>query len=147
MNKRRGSRRPVPPIGSLVFSLLETAGVVEGRLEEAVNAAGLSLAKLGVLRLLGDANRPVPLSELATIQHCVRSNITQLMDRLEKDGLVRRLADPDDRRAVLAELTPAGQQARAKGMRALADAQRAIMSGLKADEAASLKNALKALGS
>jgi len=44
----------------------------------------------------------------------VRSNITQLMDRLEKDGLVRRRADRDDRRSVLAELTPAGTQAHAK---------------------------------
>ena len=29
---------------------------------------------------------------------CVRSNITQLMDRLEADGLVRRIDDPSDRR-------------------------------------------------
>src|SRR6266571_932397 len=54
--------------------------------------------------------------------------------RLEKDGLVRRRADPDDRRSVLAELTPAGEQAHAKGVRALADAQRAIVKALKAGE-------------
>jgi len=69
------------------------------------------------------------------------------MDRLEKDGLVRRRADPDDRRSVLAELTPAGEQAHARGVRALADAQRAIVSALKAGEAASLQSALTALTS
>src|SRR5207253_11453345 len=69
------------------------------------------------------------------------------MDRLEKDGLVRRRADPDDRRSVLAELTPAGEQAHAKGVRALADAQRAIVKALKAGEATSLQNALTALTS
>jgi DNA-binding MarR family transcriptional regulator len=145
MNKRRRSRRPVSPVGSVVFSLLGTAQAVETRLEEAARSAGLSLAKLGVLRLLAQASRPLPLSELATIQHCVRSNITQLMDRLEKDGLVRRRRDPDDKRGVLAELTPAGRQAHAKGMRALVEAQHAIMSGLNANDVANLKSALKAL--
>jgi DNA-binding MarR family transcriptional regulator len=150
MNKRPlAQKRAGAPAGSgaLVFSFLETAEAVGAKLEAAVSPAGLSLAKLGVLRLLAEAKRPLPLSELAKIQHCVRSNITQLMDRLEKDGLVRRRADPDDRRSVLAELTPAGEQAYAKGMRLLAEAQRAIVSGLKASDAASLKSALKALAS
>src|SRR6266581_4223152 len=116
--------------GAVVSSLLQTAGAVEAKLEAAVSSAGLSLAKLGVLHLLAEAEQPLPLSELAEIQHCVRSNITQLVDRLEGDGLVRRRADPNDRRGVLAELTPAGDEAHAKGMRALGDAQRSIMSGL-----------------
>ncbi len=143
---RNTAAAPATP-GALVFSLLQTAGAVEARLEAAVSPAGLSLAKLGVLRLLADAKEPLPLSELAKVQKCVRSNITQLVDRLESDGLVRRRADPDDRRGVLAELTPAGEQARAKGMRALADAQRAILRGLTTGDAASLKRALSALTS
>src|SRR6266516_3728317 len=107
VNKR--PRKPAPRRASgesLVRSLLEAAGVVEARLEAAVGP--LSLAKLGVLRPLVEAKQPLPLSELAERQHCVRSNITQLVDRLEKEGLVRRRADPTDRRSVLAALTPAG---------------------------------------
>ena len=153
MNKRSPARksdgRPAGAgaggAGALVLSFLATAESVEARLDAAVSPLGLSLAKLGVLNLLAEAKQPLPLSELAKIQKCVRSNITQLVDRLEKDGLVRRRPDPDDRRGVLAELTPAGEQAHGKGMRALAEAQRAIVSGLKAGDAASLKSALKAL--
>lgn len=147
MRRRSGRAAGGPAPGTLVFSFLETAASVEARLEAAVGPTGLSLAKLGVLHLLAEAKRALPLSELAKIQKCVRSNITQLVDRLEKDGLVRRRPDPDDRRGVLAELTPAGDQAHGKGMRALAEAQRAIVSGLKGGHAASLKSALKALGS
>src|SRR5437870_8655754 len=150
MNKRPPTRKPASApaaAGALVFSFLETAGAVEAKLEAAVSPVGLSLAKLGVLHPLAEAGQPLPLSQLAERQHCVRSNITQLIDRLEKDGLVRRRADPADRRSVLAELTAAGEQAHAKGMRLLADAQRAIVNGLKASDAASLKSALKALGS
>jgi DNA-binding MarR family transcriptional regulator len=142
---RKAARRPAAD--SLVFSFLSAADAVEARLEAALSPTGLSLAKLAVLHLLADANEPLPLSDLAARQHCVRSNITQLMDRLEKDGLVRRRADPDDRRSVLAELTPAGEQAHAKGVRALGEAQRAIVSALKAGEATSLQSALSALTS
>ena len=142
---RNGARRRAAD--SLVFSFLSAADAMEARLEAALSPTGLSLAKLAVLHFLAEAEEPLPLSDLAARQHCVRSNITQLVDRLEKDGLVRRRADPDDRRSVLAELTPAGTQAHAKGVRALAEAQRAIVGALKAGEAASLQNALSALTS
>jgi len=142
---RKGTRRPAAD--ALVFSFLSAADAVEARLEAALSPTGLSLAKLAVLHFLADAKEALPLSDLAARQHCVRSNITQLVDRLEKDGLVRRRPDPEDRRSVLAELTPAGQQAHAKGVRALAEAQRAIVKALTAGETASLQNALSALTS
>jgi DNA-binding MarR family transcriptional regulator len=147
VRKRQRKRARRPAADSLVFSFLSAAEAVEARLEAAVSPTGLSLAKLAVLHFLADAKEPLPLSDLAARQHCVRSNITQLMDRLEKDGLVRRRADPADRRSVLAELTPAGEQAHAKGVRALAEAQRAIVSALSAGDAAKLKNVLGALTS
>jgi DNA-binding MarR family transcriptional regulator len=37
--------------------------------------------------------------------------MTNRLDRLEKAGLVKRLADPNDRRGVLVEITKAGQKA------------------------------------
>jgi len=148
MRKRAPKRRRRSATASaVVSSLLETAEAVETRLEAAVSPLGLSLAKLGVLHPLAEAREPLPLSELAQRQHCVRSNITQLVDRLEKDGLVRRRPDPQDRRGVLAALTPAGEQAYTKGMRALVEAQQAIVRTLSAGDAASLKSALNALTS
>ncbi len=153
MNKRR--RRPSPSSPSrraaatetLVFALLGTAGSVEARLEAALSPVGLSLAKVGVLHCLVDAGEPLPLSELAQHEKCVRSNITQLIDRLEKDGLVRRRADPNDRRSIRAALTPAGQRAYAQAMRALAQEQRAILRLLSSADATRLQSALQALAS
>jgi len=94
---------------------------------------------------LAEAEEPLLLSELAEHEGCVRSNITQLVDRLEKDGLVRRRADLGDGRSVRAVLTPAGRQAYAKATRALVDAQRAIVSSLSAAQAAGLQSALRHL--
>jgi len=128
-----------------VFSVLGTAHALEARLEAALGREGLSLAKIGVLGHLAAARGPLPLRELAERQSCVRSNITQLIDRLEKDGLVRRRRDPNDRRGVLAALTPAGQRAYGKGMQVLAEEQRAIVRALSAGDAKQLSSALHLL--
>ncbi len=129
-----------------MFSLLGTAHALEARLETAVGRVGLSLAKAGVLKCLADAPEPVALSDLAQRLQCVRSNMTQLVDRLEQDGLVRRRADSADRRSVRAELTPAGERAHAQAVQALDQEQRAIVAGLGAGSVASLKSALRVLG-
>lgn len=137
------ARRPATG-GELLFAFLGTAQAVEARLEAAVRPLGLSLAKAGVLMLLADA--PLSLSELAKHEGCVRSNITQLVDRLERDGLVRRRADPRDRRSTLAALTPLGKRLHARAARALAREQQAILDTLGTADAARLRRALRALG-
>lgn len=141
----RKTARGLASADALVFSLLGTAGAVEARLDAALRPVGLSLAKLGVLHHLAEAKHPLPLSELAKHGHCVRSNITQMVDRLEQDGFVQRRADPGDRRSVLAALTPAGKHAYVQGSRAFADAQRAIVRALSTGDAAHLRRALAAL--
>jgi DNA-binding MarR family transcriptional regulator len=68
-----------------------------------------------VLKSLRASKEPVALSSLAEEQSCARSNITQLVDRLESEGLVRRVPDPDDRRSVRAELTEEGMARETEG--------------------------------
>ncbi|MFW6079478.1 MAG: MarR family winged helix-turn-helix transcriptional regulator, partial [Gemmatimonadota bacterium] len=117
------ARTPTTPADAdagTMFSLIAAAHTVEARLEEALAEVGLSMAKHGVLRILVEAGEPMPLGELAKLQSCVRSNMTQLVDRLEADGLVRRVADPEDRRMVRAALTAAGEAREAEGAERIA---------------------------
>lgn len=51
-----------------------------------------------------------PLGSLAVGMHVSPKNITILIDQLEKDGLVRRLHDPIDRRSIRAQLTDDGRR-------------------------------------
>lgn len=111
-------------------ALLEAARTLEGRLEHALAPYQLSLAKVGVLRVLVHEARPLPLSTLAHRQRCVRSNMTQLADRLEADGLIRRVDDPHDRRAVLAEPTDAGRAALESADQVLRDVETRFLTGL-----------------
>ena len=69
---------------------------------------GLSEGRLGVLFRLyrrGDCQ----LGELADDLDSTPRNITGLVDHLERDGLVERVPDADDRRSIRARLTDAGR--------------------------------------
>ena len=62
---------------------------------------------LRVLELIGEPYQMSP-SELADILLRSSGGMTQILDRLERAGLVARTPDPDDRRKVMVALTPTG---------------------------------------
>src|SRR5690606_39023625 len=95
--------------GSLLVALLRVARGMESRLETELRDIGLSPSMFETLSQLSMAHRPLTMCELAEGQGCARSNITQKMDRLEREGFVKRVDDPSDRRVVLAEITPLGR--------------------------------------
>jgi len=141
-----GQSHAAPASGdTVVFALLHSAHLLESRLEASLEIVGLSLAKYGVLTLLANAGGPISLSQLAAKQSCVRSNMTQLVDRLEADGLVRRIDQPSDRRVVLAELTPLGVDRQAAGAERLEQEQAAFVRLLSEPDRQALERALAAI--
>lgn len=55
-----------------------------------------------------DEKTEMKISEISQILQVTSPTVTQIINILEKDGLVERTVDPDDRRAVKIRLTPAG---------------------------------------
>ena len=139
MNKRRA------PAQDVMWSLLEAAGAVEGRIEAALAEVGLSGAKLAALTQLVEAAEPITLGELAAQCACVRSNITQLVDRLEADRLVRRVDDPADRRSLRAQITPLGRERQALGAKKIEAVRKQLAGALKAIDGDALQRALAGL--
>src|SRR5688572_18932870 len=131
----------------VAFTLIETMHAVELGLEKALEQVGLSLAKYGVISKLAEAGEPLNLSTLAERCSCVRSNMTQLIDRLEYEGLVQRVADPQDRRAIRARLTALGEQRHAEGVTALEGAEQELLNRLKGPQRATLLEMLRELRS
>ena len=74
---------------AIAAALVRAVHRVETRLEAALMGVGLSLAKFEALAVLANQTRPIRPSDLASKLVCVRSNVTQLVDRLEADGLVK----------------------------------------------------------
>lgn len=69
----------------------------------------ISRAEGGILRTLSAG--PLRVTELAQSEGLAQPTTTVLVRQLEQTGWVARVRDPDDRRAVLVSLTPAGAQA------------------------------------
>jgi len=83
-------------------------------------AVGLSPAQVTALLTLvpGEA---VPMRSLAARLDYDASNLSVLVDRLERRGAVERRPDPDDRRVKALVLTPEGERLRAAFWRALTE--------------------------
>lgn len=130
---------------ALAFELLGALSSVEARLEAALEPLGLSLAKFGALSKLVAADAPLPLSTLAERCACVRSNITQLVDRLEAEKLVTRVHDPRDRRSILAGLTDEGRTRQLAGKRAIEKAEKEIFGSIPPESRDALRELFAAL--
>jgi DNA-binding MarR family transcriptional regulator len=128
-----------------LFAVLHTSGVLESRVEAKLAEVGLSLAKLAALHHLSAAGESLPLGQLAERLACVKSNVTQLVDRLEADGLVNRTADANDRRSRLAVLSAAGREAYLRGRDIQEQAERELFAALTPDEATKLHELLAKL--
>src|SRR5688500_10110341 len=68
-----------------------------------------TIPRLHLLRVLA-AHGPQIMSALGEHLGVTPRNVTVLVDGLEAEGLARRVAHPQDRRATVVELTAAGQQ-------------------------------------
>lgn len=84
--------------------------MAEPFLNELASQYALSLSDYRAVRMLGRLGA-MPVSRFGAELGIPRSTITNLVDRLEKAGLVERAPDPLDRRVTLVRLTSAGNQA------------------------------------
>ena len=138
------AERSGPDEGALV-AVLSVAGELRERLETALVAVGLSVSKFDALDQLTQAGEPLTLGSLAGRLQCVRSNVTQLVDRLEAEGLVKRGSCSEDRRAIRAMVTPFGLERHAAGLEAIRSVQGEIAQRLDAAQRAQLIGLLSCL--
>ena len=101
--------------------------------------------QLRVLRTLDNADRALRLSELANQLGIVPRSATTVVDDLEAAGLVARKPDPDDRRATLVNLTPAGTKLLTTIRRHRRDAMVSLVERLEPSEQAELLRLLNRL--
>jgi len=101
----------------------------------------LTSQQVGLLRMLEE---PVSMREFAEDRSCDPSNVTGLVDRAERLGLVARTSNPRDRRVRMLELTEEGRRMRAQVTRELAVEVRAAL-GITDDDA-KVARLLRSLG-
>jgi DNA-binding MarR family transcriptional regulator len=105
-------------------------------------ARGTNLTSRTLLATL-DADGPGRLTVLATATGVSQPSMTQLVGRLEREGLVVRLADPDDARATLVAITKAGRALRAELRESQHERLGGLLDTLSPDEEATLSLAMR----
>jgi DNA-binding MarR family transcriptional regulator len=98
-----------------VTSLMRAQQIVQARVEDVLRPHGLTFARYEVLMLLTFSRRgALPMSRIGDRLQVHPASVTNAVDRLEGQGLVRRVPHPTDRRGTLAELTPEGRELAAR---------------------------------
>jgi DNA-binding MarR family transcriptional regulator len=105
-------------------------------------AWGTSLTGRAVLASLDD-DSPVRLTALATANGVSQPAMTQLVSRLEREGLATRLIDPDDGRATLVAISEAGSALRTQLHQSLDARLVELLSALSPEEEAALGLAMR----
>lgn len=121
---------------------------VIGRLARLFNASSasedLTPTQASVLGLVTHRG-PIGLAELTEIEGLNPTMLSRIVTKLDGGGLIRRLPDPADQRAVQLVATDAGRQAQERIIKARTETVVKILEGLPPEVGDALRDALPAL--
>ena len=117
-----------------LLALIRAEGRLGRHFERALAESGLTEPKFNVLMELAANDGRLPHCRLA--ERLLRSpaNVTALIDRMERDGLVRRVRGERDRRTVTAEITEAGWNALRTGAPLVFRLERQVLGDLSLED-------------
>jgi DNA-binding MarR family transcriptional regulator len=101
-------RRVTCPEEAAFLDLLRTTDMLSRGLVQVLKTEDLSATQYNVLRILRGAPEGLPCGEIASRMITRDPDVTRLLDRLEKRGLISRCRETKDRRTVMARITPDG---------------------------------------
>jgi DNA-binding MarR family transcriptional regulator len=112
MTKPVGSGKSQGSVGcaeeAAFLDLLRTADMLSRGLVEVLRTEALSSTQYNVLRILRGTPEGLPCGEVANRMITRDPDVTRLLDRLEKRGLISRSRETTDRRTVMARITREG---------------------------------------
>ena len=94
-----------------ILNIWRTGDVLAARLEDLLQTRDLSRTQYNALRILRGAGRDgLPCGEVAARMLTRGPDVTRMLDRLSRRGLARRGRVREDRRIILARITPRGME-------------------------------------
>lgn len=110
--------------------------------EERFHALGLAIAQMPVLvALKGGAS--LTQKELAALAQVEQPTMTHLLARMERDGLIRRSPNPDDKRSSLISLTPSALEKLPAAREVLLEGGKIALQGFTDQEVETLSQLLR----
>jgi DNA-binding MarR family transcriptional regulator len=108
MSRSTKVRRVGGPEETAFLDLLRTADMLSRGMVGVLKAEDLSTTQYNVLRILRGSPAGLPCGEIASRMITRDPDVTRLLDRMEKRGLISRTRETHDRRLVTARITPEG---------------------------------------
>jgi DNA-binding MarR family transcriptional regulator len=142
-SEARPRRSPCPEEAAFL-ELVRTTDQLTRRLVPVLKAQELSSTQYNVLRILRGAPEGLPCGEIANRMITRDPDITRLLDRLEKRGLISRCRETEDRRVVFARITPEGLKFLARLDDPVLEAHRRLLGHLGRERLATLCELLRA---
>ncbi|MGH9396785.1 MAG: MarR family winged helix-turn-helix transcriptional regulator [Terriglobia bacterium] len=96
------------PEESAFLDLLRTSDILSRGVIGVLKSTQLSPTQYNVLRILRGSRQGLTCGEIASRMITRDPDVTRLLDRMEKRGLISRSRETKDRRVVLARITPEG---------------------------------------
>lgn len=135
---------PGPPMAA-VTSIMRAQQLLLARLNDALRPLGITFPRYEALMLLlFSRHGALPLGKIGERLQVHATSVTNIIDRLEGAGLVRRVPHPTDRRTTLAEITAAGRRTAERATETLNDAE-FFMQPLSTDDLNALSRTIESL--
>lgn len=118
---------------------------LEAGFQRLFRTEGLTMTQFNALRILVGAGEPIPCQLVGERLIQRVPDVTRLMDRMEKEGLVERTRSEEDRRVVLVSVTPEGRRRSERLTKPTLALHKEQMQPLTADELQQLEGLLDRL--
>jgi DNA-binding MarR family transcriptional regulator len=106
-SRSKSSHPPISLENRIFIALLQAADALAQEAEQLIKTAGLTGAQYNVLRILRGAEpEGLACSVIGDRMISHDPDMTRLLDRMERHGLITRERQTDDRRVVKARITP-----------------------------------------
>jgi len=126
----------------VIRELEEVGGLAEALVASVARRHGLSHAALNALAIIEGHGGPIATGTVGARMHITTGTMTSVLDTLERNGYIERLADPADRRRVLVDVTPAAQAVLDGLLPEVVQATTAALAGFSDEELEVLVDAL-----
>jgi DNA-binding MarR family transcriptional regulator len=128
-----------------VTSVMRAQQILLARLNDVLRPFGLTFPRYEALMLLSfTKSGALPLGKMGERLQVHRTSVTNIIDKLEGDGFVRRVPHEQDRRATLAEITDEGSRVAAAATKAMHGSLFGV-GALRAEQQESLTDILREL--
>ncbi len=142
---RQKSNGEAPKNEEVIEAILRVGMYVQSELEAALQKIGLSPANFEVLTTLASHPEGILSTALAGKLHCTKANISQLVTRMEKSGLIQRVASSKDKRSSILKLTTLGKSQAAAANEARIQTEKKILKKFTLEERRALVNVMAPL--